>query len=92
MNPRELAELAAIGPRQSGRTTAICRAAKEANGIVVCASQEQADAIADRHGVKTIVPSKARGMTGPFFWDHYAVERIIADYADLKWRMEQLEK
>lgn len=91
-----------IGPRQSGRTTAICQAAKALDATVVCADQSQAEYVRKTHGVKAVSVDRKtawQGSIGPFLFDHHAVERLVHDYAmcaaelaELRLRIDGLEK
>lgn len=69
--------------RQTGRTTAICKAAKDIDGTVVAASARHARMIAMEHDVKTISMNQSDQMIGmdtPFLWDHFTVECMMAKH------------
>jgi hypothetical protein len=69
-------ESMAMGPRGSGRTTALAAAAKSIGATLVCNDFYSSKWIAKEHGVKTISRQElSGGSTGPFIWDHHALEQ-----------------
>jgi len=66
--------------RQSGRTTAICEAAKSIGAIIVAASRAHAQVISTEHGgIETISMDQLyvlRGRHKPVLWDHFATEEL----------------
>jgi hypothetical protein len=82
--------------RATGRTTAICSAARVIGATVVCASRASAEQIGRQHGVKTVTcESRAtiQGTRGPYLFDHYAMEVIVSrmDY-DMRQMASDLHK
>lgn len=67
---------------QSGKTTAICKAAKEIDAVVVCHNQQEANRVHKEHGVRTISlrHENKRGMKGPILFDTHAVSVLCLDY------------
>lgn len=64
--------------RMLGRTTLIAKAAKELGGMVIAHNHAHAQQIERQHGV----PARSMdinlfGFNGPFFFDHYAIEKIL---------------
>jgi trehalose-6-phosphatase len=53
-------------PRRSGKTTALAKAAKECDGVMVCRDQQEADRIAKEFGIRTVSalgsPDRLRGQ------------------------------
>ena len=79
-----------IGPRRSGRTYQLALAAKAIGAVLVCHNQSYADEVAREYGIKTFSLGRdPRGLKGPFFFDHLALEQIGADYEH---RVMALEK
>ncbi len=67
--------------RQSGRTRAICEAAKKIGATVICANGGSAMTLRDTYGVETVCMTdmnKIEGSRGPYLFDHLAVERLIS--------------
>lgn len=76
--------------RQTGRTSAICRIAKEIYGIVLAADFKQAKMLERQFGVTAkSIDINLDGYSGPFIMDHYAVERMFIRAAD---KIEELER
>lgn len=70
-----------IGPRGCGRTTAIVEACKRIGATMVCSDYQQAKWIEGTHGIKTTdLNANALGTTGPYLFDHHAVDVLSADY------------
>lgn len=84
----------AMSARRSGKTTAICKAAKEIGAIVICHSKQEANRVAREHQVKTVhLNSEIRGMTEPFLIDTYAyVETLSSFHTQLEQLQEQLKR
>lgn len=69
--------------RRLGKTTEICKIAKDNGGIVVAASTDHAFQLQREHGViSKSCDVNMQGYSGPFFFDHYAVERMFVRAAD----------
>lgn len=76
------AELAALGPRRTGRTTAICEAAKKI-GATVLAANYQHKKYLEQFGVNAIPVDNEEAIecvAGPILFDHYTLERVFAEY------------
>jgi len=78
--------------RRSGKTTAICKAAKEIGATVVCHSQQEAERVNKEHRVATAyINQEFRGTRGPFLVDtcavSYAIHQLNTKIKDLeeKW-------
>ena len=66
------------GPRGSGRTTAICEAAKSINATVLAANHSQARLLKRDYGVDSVsIYAPGEGLRGPFLADHLAAEHIV---------------
>lgn len=64
--------------RRFGKTTAICKAAKEIGATVICANTQQAQILKLEHGIKTAtIHQNLRGTTGPYLYDHFAMEQTV---------------
>ena len=60
--------------RRSGKTYAICKAAKEIGATVVCHNLQEAKKVAKEYGVKTTSYNRTFvGTTGPYLVDTHAV-------------------
>jgi len=72
------------GPRQTGRTTAICEAAKKIGAWVIAANLRHAQQINHEHGVGTVAMNQRHdflaGRSEPALWDHFAVEQLERQY------------
>lgn len=76
--------------RRYGKTTLIAKACKDVDGILLCASHDQARAIRREHEVHTeSIDKNLQGLRGPFFIDHFAVERLLQRASD---KIENLEE
>lgn len=76
--------------RMTGKTTLICRAAKELDGVVLAATFDQVNLLQRNHGVVSkSIDTNLDGLSGPFFIDHYAASRLLTRAAD---HIETLEK
>lgn len=81
----ETVALATLLKRRCGKTTALAKAAESIGATFVCAERSHADDV--RHtvpGVKTVDMSifysdEFRVVTGPFIFDHYAIEKLLRD-------------
>ena len=74
-------EFKLIGPRRCGKTTAICKAAKEIGATVICESQQHAEMVKKEHGVRTThIDKEARGTKGPYIYDDFAVTKMCFKY------------
>lgn len=74
-----------IGPVASGRTYAICQAARSIKATIVVNGIMQANELTDRYSVPTVVlqPSieiMLGGQRGPFLVDHSAMLEICGQY------------
>ena len=64
--------------RRYGKTTVTAKACKELDGVLLCASHEHATRVKREHGVTTAsIDKELNGIRGPFFIDHYALERLL---------------
>ena len=64
--------------RQTGRTAATCRAAIDIGGIVIAASFEHAKYLTKEFGViAKSMDINMDGFSGPFLFDHFAVEQLL---------------
>jgi len=78
---KRYSQIFSIGPFASGRTTAICEAAKKINATVLTVTAEHARLINKQHGVSAkSITSDLIGATGPYLADHQAVLRICSEY------------
>jgi hypothetical protein len=64
--------------RRVGKTTAICKAAKEIGATVVVHSREEARRVEHEHGVRAATWDRLRGSKGPYLVDTHAVS-VAAD-------------
>lgn len=72
----DLRMLNSIG-RRFGKTTALCKAAKEINALVLCPFAVEARRVAREHGVRTAhLGQYMAGQKGPVLVDTYTVEVI----------------
>lgn len=75
-------QIAAVGPRGSGRTTALANAAKSIGATLVAADDQSARFIAEEHGVKAVaVERMSAGCFGPFVFDHHTVYVVLSQAA-----------
>jgi len=68
------------GARQSGRTTAICKVAKELDGVVIAAHAAHARHIEIEYGVKSVPLSQLDCLIGSHavvLWDHFTAEHML---------------
>jgi len=68
-------------PRASGRTTAICEAAKKIGATVICHTSNYAKDVSRRFGVNTIALhelERARGTGCPYLMDHNAIAHVLS--------------
>ena len=82
------------GPRASGRTTAVCKAAKEINAIVVCATPQHAQVVNREHDVMTwpmCALDRMVGLDRPALWDHFAVEHLLRERNRLAAKAKEVE-
>lgn len=76
MKPENFYRSLSLG-RGCGKTTALAEACKKIGATMLCINQQQAKDIALKFGIKTAVTnSELRGVSGPFLYDHYAVEQF----------------
>ena len=80
--------LAMFNARRSGKTTAICKAAKEIDATVITHSEQEAQRLRETYGVKAIsVTVQETFRTGrhdePFIWDAFAADSYIDHLWDL---------
>jgi hypothetical protein len=76
--------------RRLGRTTMLMKAAKELDAIVLAASLDHADLLKREHGVVAkSMEVNLEGFSGPFIFDHFAIETILIKAAN---KIEELEK
>ena len=75
-------------PRRSGRTTALCKAAREICATLVCESEVQANNIRKAFpGLECVSMDdfeRSRGGLAPFLYDHFAVERLEAEHQAMR--------
>jgi len=71
-----------VGPRASGRTTAIAEACIKINATMLCATQRDAYRITKEYGIKavSIQYQPSVGLRGPFLADHFAISAMLHDY------------
>lgn len=83
--------LTLIDPRQTGRTHALCAAAKFIDATVVCASVQEAKRLHDAYDVETLsINQDLNGHVGPLFYDHELVRQIEAHALVLEGRVDRL--
>jgi hypothetical protein len=76
--------------RMTGKTTLLCRAAKELDAVVLAATFDQVNHLQRNHGVVAkSIDTNLQGLNGPFFIDHYATSKLLIRAAD---HIETLEK
>ena len=66
--------------RGTGKTTALARLAKDSEGVLLVHDARTAQDLRLREGVKAVAlwpTENLRGMLGPFFIDHTALERLL---------------
>lgn len=80
-----------LGGRRSGKTTALAKACKEANGLMLCFSAQEAARVAREYGVRTAsveCPELVMGQDHPVLIDSSAAGMVIDR---LQRRIGQLE-
>lgn len=76
--------------RMYGKTTLLARIASELQAVFLTADIESAKEIKRKFKLSTrSIDTNLDGVSGPFIFDHYAVERLLERAAD---KIEQLEK
>jgi hypothetical protein len=85
---RDLSHISMSG-RQSGKTTAMAKAAKEIGAILLCHNDQEAKRVAKEFGCKTkAITARLRGLDSPFLVDTHAV----GQYAyEMERRVQALE-
>ena len=80
--------------RRSGKTTAICEAAKKIGAIVIVHNREEAKRVSKEYGVKTISYNEnLRPLHGPFLVDSTAVGFAAMEYeGQLKKQQAAIDK
>lgn len=74
--------LSACG-RRTGKTTAICKAAKEIGATVIVHSVDEAKRVSREHGVKAAsIQQNLRGTTGPYLIDPHAAGMKLSHLAE----------
>jgi hypothetical protein len=64
--------------RRMGKTTLIAKACKDLDGIMLGANHQHAKMLEYEHGVTAkSIDMNLQGFRGPFFIDHYAMERLL---------------
>ena len=84
--------------RHTGRTYALCEAAKTIGGTVVTYYHKHSKELKQRYGVKSIYLAEAKKLKNPrspLMLDHFTVECLILDYEQeinrLRARIRELE-
>lgn len=76
--------------RAMGRTTMIAKAAEATGGMVLARTHDQAKWIEREFGVPArSIEMNLEGFSGPFFFDHHAIEGLLLNAAN---KIEELEK
>ena len=89
MNLDEIIQLDNIA-RQVGKTTAICKAAKELGATVVCHNSQAAKRVAEEHNVPTVsINETFRGTKGPYLVDTTAMSFLAMECEN---RIQDLER
>ena len=83
--------------RQFGRTTMVARLVKECNGIMLAHNHDYARDLQRKFGVVSkSIDLNLEGFSGPFFFDHFAIETLLLRAAnkieELEGQIEQLKK
>lgn len=70
--------------RRCGKTHAIAKACKEADGIMICSNSSEAKRIKHEYGIKTMAlhdveSGKTNWLKNPNFYDHWAYEELIRE-------------
>lgn len=83
--------------RQFGKTTAICKAAKEIDAIVLTATHLEAKHLERKFDVKAkSVELNLYGFSGPFLFDNHAIEKLFVSASNkiqtLEDEIEKLKK
>lgn len=86
---RHIADMSMRG-RRLGKTTAIAKAVKDLDGIMLCRSHQHAKDVQRQFGVTArSMEMNLHGFNGPFMLDHYALEELLYKAVN---KIETLEK
>lgn len=86
---RHLAEASKMG-RRIGKTTGIATVCKAMDGLMLGANHSHAKMLEHEYGVNArSMKMDLHGFSGPFFFDHYALECLLEQAAD---KIESLEE
>lgn len=80
---------------RTGKTTAICKAAKEIGATVVTGTSQEAKRLEKEYGIKALAVETAvrsRGKTGPILFDTFGVSRICELYENEIYRLKEQHK
>ena len=81
INHKRYSEIFRVGPYGSGRTHAICMAAKSIKAVVIAPSLADADILRDLHRVNSIsIDEMSAEFKGPILFDHAAMLEICCRY------------
>lgn len=76
--------------RQFGRTTLLARLVKETNGVLLTHNTDFATQLQRKFGITAkSMEVNLEGLTGPFFFDHFALETMLLKAAN---KIEELER
>lgn len=81
MNLKDRLEHLAIAsgdPRQYGKTTLLCKVAKELDAVVIAANFDHVNHLQRTHKVVAkSIDTNMQGLKGPFLFDHFAIETLL---------------
>lgn len=72
-------------PRRIGKTTAVCRVAKEIGAVVCCVTRREAERLKREYGVEAIVVDRAEdffGCSRPILYDAEVVSHVVTRQAN----------
>lgn len=76
--------------RQFGRTTLLAKLVKDTNGVLLTHNTDFATQLQRKFGITAkSMEINLEGLTGPFFFDHFALETVLLKAAN---KIEELEK
>ena len=82
MNLKDRLEHLAIAsgdPRQYGKTTLLCKVAKELDAVVIAANFDHVNHLQRTHKVVAkSIDTNMQGLKGPFLFDHFAIETLLS--------------